>query len=137
MPAINVWVSPVDHEIADDGLDREQVRLEVEKRFASAGLPVIQQNDGKRVPEFPCLGVLLNVVRHQGDPSPAYIYSIEIFFLQKISMADPPGTDIMHMAWCREATGDIRSNSQGFDWSNLYREVDCLVNQFIQESMGL
>ena len=44
---------------------------------------------------------------------------------------------MMRMTWCRESIGDARSNSQGFDWSNLYSEVDCLVNQFLQKSMGL
>ncbi len=132
MPAINVWVSPVDHEIADDGLDQEHIRLEVEKRFVSVGLPVIQQFDGKPAPEFPCLGVLLNVVRYRGDP-PAYIYSIEMFFLQRITMAGPPVTHAMHMVWCREATGDITRTAQGFDWSNLYETLKFLVDRFIVE----
>jgi hypothetical protein len=132
MPAINVWVSPIDHEIADDGLDQEQIRLEVEKRFVSAGLPVVQHCDGKRVPECPCLGVLLNVVRHQEDP-PAYIYSVEMFFLQRVSMAGPPVSDVMHMVWCREATGDIARTAQGFNWSNLYQTLKFLVDRFIVE----
>jgi hypothetical protein len=132
MPGINVWVAPIEPEIAEDGLDREQIRSEVEKKLFGTGLPVIENFDVRQAPEFPCLGVLLNAVRYQEDP-PAYTYSIEMFFLQRITMAGPPVTDAMHMVWCRESTGDITRTAQGFNWSNLYETLDFLVDSFIVE----
>ena len=53
LPGINVWVAPVEPGIAEAGLDREHIRLEVEKRLVCAGLPVIQKSDGKQAPESP------------------------------------------------------------------------------------
>jgi hypothetical protein len=132
MAGINVWFSPVDREIADDGLDGEHFRLVVEKRLACAGLRVIQQSDRKQVPEFPCLGVVLHVVRNQGD-TPDYIYSIEMFFLQRLTLAGPPATNAIHLAWCREAVGDISRTVQGLNWSTLYKTSESLVDSFIVE----
>jgi hypothetical protein len=95
-PGINVWVAPVEPEISEDGLDREQIRLEVEKRLTGAGLPVIEKFDVKQAPEFPCLGVVFYVFQPQED-SPVSIFSIEMFFIQRITLAGPPP---MSCAWC-------------------------------------
>jgi hypothetical protein len=130
MPGINVWVAPIEPEIAEDGLDREQIRLEVEKKLFGAGLPVIEKFDDRQVPEFPCLGIMFYVFRPQED-SPVYIFSIEMFFLQRITMAGPPVTDAMHMVWCRESTGYITRTAQGFNWSKLYETLEFLVDSFI------
>jgi hypothetical protein len=100
MPGINVWVAPVEPEIAEDGLDREQIRREMEKRLYGAGLPVIEKFDVRQAPEFPCLGVVSYVFQPQED-SPVSIFSIEMFFIQRITLAGPPATDVMRMAWCR------------------------------------
>jgi hypothetical protein len=132
MPGINVWVAPIEPEIADDGLDREQIRLEVEKRLICAGLPAIQQFDGRQAPQFPCLGVVLYVFRPQGDP-PVYIFSIDMSYVQRIALAGPPATEAMHMAWCREATGEISRDPLGFNWNNLYKSLEFLVDSFIVE----
>jgi hypothetical protein len=132
MPGINVWVAPVEPKIAEDGLDREHIRLEVEKRLVCACLPVIQKFDGKQAPEFPCLGVVLYVFQPQEDPS-VYIFSIEVVFVQRITLAGRPSTEAMRMAWCREATGDITRTAQGFHWSNLYKALEFLVDCFILE----
>ena len=132
MPGINVWVSPLDQEVADDGLDRDHIRLEVEKRLIGAGLPVVQQIRGEQAPKFPCLGVVLYVFRPQGDP-PVYIFSIEMFFVQRITLAGSPATESMHLAWCRETTGEVFKNAQGFKWSTLYQASEFLVDRFIME----
>ena len=41
------------------------------------------------------------------------------------------------MTWCREAIGDAPYKEPEFDWSNLYSTVQSLVDQFLQESLGL
>jgi hypothetical protein len=132
MPGVNVRVAPVEHEIAEDGLDRKHITLEVEKKLVCAGLPVIEKFDGKQAPEFPCLGVMLYVFQPQEDPT-LYIFSIEVVFIQRITLAGPPSTEAMRMAWCREATGDITRTAQGFNWSNLYKALEFLVDCFILE----
>jgi hypothetical protein len=132
MPGINVWVAPVEPEIAEDGLDREQIRREMEKRLYGAGLPVIEKFDVRQAPEFPCLGVVSYVFQPQED-SPVSIFSIEMFFIQRITLAGPPATDVMRMAWCREATGEISRAAQGINWSNLYKALESLVDCFIVE----
>ena len=132
LPGINVWVAPVEPGIAEAGLDREHIRLEVEKRLVCAGLPVIQKSDGKQAPESPCLGVLPYIFQPQADPS-VYIFSVEVVFIQWITLTGPPATEAMHMAWCREATGDITRTAQGFNWSSFYKALEFLVDCFILE----
>lgn len=129
MPGINVWVAPVEQEIKELGLDREQIRLEVEKRLACAGLPAIQQISGDQARKFPCLGVMLHVFQPQEEPS-LYIFSIEMCFIQRITLTGPPATEAMRMAWCREATGEITRKNQDLDWANLYHSLGFLVDSF-------
>lgn len=129
MPGISVWVAPVEQEIIENKLDREQIRLEVEKRLVCASLPVIQHLGGDQTPKFPCLGVMLHVFQPQEEAYP-YIFSIEMCFIQKITLAGPPVTEAMRMAWCREATGEITRNGQDLNWSNFYNSLGYLVDCF-------
>jgi hypothetical protein len=135
-PGIHAWVSQVDAALTADGLDREHLWLEVQKRLALAGLPVPNQQSWQQTPLFPCLGVLIHADRAQVSP-PFYVFSIEVFFVQKITLAGNTSANAMRMTWCREAIGDARWDDPGFDWSVLYNTVGSLVNQFLQESLGL
>jgi hypothetical protein len=133
---IHVWVSHVDADLIADGLDRERLWLEVHKRLAQAGLPVPNQQSWQQTPRFPCLGVLVHADRAQVTP-PFYVFSVEVFFVQKITLASSPSASAMRMTWCREAIGDAPAEGTDFDWSVLYSTVGSLVNQFLQESLGL
>jgi len=135
-PGIHVWVSQVDAPLSADGLDREHLWLEVQKRLAQAGLPMPNQQNWQQTPRFPCLGVLIHADRAQVSP-PFYVFSVEVFFVQKITLAGSPSANAMRMTWCREAVGDARGDASGFDWSVLYRTVGSLVEQFLQESLGV
>ncbi len=135
-PGIHVWVSQVDPALAADGLDREFLWARVEKKLAQAGLPVPQQHHGQQIPLYPCLGVLLHADQAQVNPS-FYVFSVEVFYVQKMTLAGAPSANAMRMTWCREAIGDARSDGRGVDWSGLYNTVNSLVDQFISESLGL
>jgi hypothetical protein len=135
-PGIHVWVSQMDASLAADGLDRERLWHEVQKRLTQAGLPVPNQQNWQQTPLFPCLGVLVHADRAQVSP-PFYVFSVEVFFVQKITLTGTPSANAMRMTWCREAIGDAREDGRGFDWSVLYSTVGSLVVQFLQESLGL
>ena len=135
-PSIHVWVSQVEPEVVTDGLDRERLWLEVQKRLSWAGLPVPPHKGWQKTPLFPCLGVIVHADMAQVSP-PFYVFSVEVFYVQKIKSADTPAASAMRMNWCREAVGDARYQGPGFDWSNLYSTVHSLVDQFLQESLGL
>lgn len=135
-PGIHVWVSQLDADLTADGLDREYLWLQVQKRLVRAGLPVPNQRSWSQIPVFPCLGVLVHADRAQVSP-PFYVFSIEVFFVQKITLSGTPSANAMRMTWCREAVGDVRGDAHGFDWSNLYNAVASLVDQFLRESLGM
>jgi hypothetical protein len=135
-PGIYVWVSQVDAALIDDGLDRERLWNEVQKRLVRAGLPVPNQHSWQQTPLFPCFGVLVHADRAQVSP-PFYVFSVEVFFVQKITLAGTPSANAMRMTWCREAIGDAGGDAQGFDWSILYSTVGSLVDQFLEESLGV
>ena len=104
---------------------------------AGSGRPAgPQQHNGHQIPLYPCLGVLLHADLAQTDPS-FYVFSVEVFYVQKMTLAGAPSANAMRMTWCREAIGDARSDGRGVDWSGLYNTVDSLVDQFISESLGL
>jgi hypothetical protein len=135
-PGIHAWVSQVDAGLTADGLDRERLWLEVQKRLVQAGLPVPNQQNWQQTPLFPCLGVLIHADRAQVSP-PFYVFSVEVFFVQKITLAGSPSANAMRMTWCREAIGDAHGDDKGFNWSALYDTVGSMVEQFLQESLGL
>jgi len=136
-PGIHVWVSHLDADLIAEGLDREYLWLQVQEKLLRAGLPVPSQHSWQQTPLFPCLGVLVHADRAQVTPS-FYVFSVEIFYVQKISLAGIPTANAMRMTWCREAIGDVPEEPHGgFDWSNLYDTVSSLVDQFIQEYLGL
>ena len=132
---IHVWVSQVDPALVADGLDREFLWQAVHQKLVRAGLPV-PPHSWQQTPSFPCLGVLVHADRAQVSP-PFYVFSVEVFFVQKMTLAGTPSANAMRMAWCREAIGDARRDTQGFDWSVLYNTVGSLVTQFLQESLGI
>jgi hypothetical protein len=129
---VHIWISQVDSNLEADGLDLDFLWLAVRKRFSQAGLPVPQQFYRRQTPMFPCLGILIHTDLVQIYP-PFYIFSTEVFFVQKITLAEASPANTMHMTWCRESIGEIRRNPRGFDWANLYSAVDCLVKQFLRE----
>jgi len=135
-PGIHVWVSQVDAALAADGLDRKLLWSQVQNRLARAGLPVPEQHDWQQIPQFPCLGVLVHADRAQVSP-PFYVFSVEVFYVQKITLTGAPSANAMRMTWCREAIGDARSDGRIFDWSVLYNTVGSVVDQFLRESLGL
>jgi hypothetical protein len=131
----HVWVSQVDAALSADGLDRERLWLEVQKRILQAGLPAPNRS-WQQTPLFPCLGVLVHADKAQVTP-PFYVFSIEVFFVQQTTGMGNPSANAMRMTWCREAIGDARSSPRGFDWSNLYSTVGFLVGQFLEEYLGV
>lgn len=135
-PGIHVWVSQVDPDLSADGLDREYLWLQVQNRLLRAGLPVPNQESWQQTPVFPCLGVLVHADRAQVTP-PFYVFSVEVFFVQKITLAGNPLANAMRMTWCREAIGDVPGDGKDFDWSNLYNTVVSLVDQFLKGYLGL
>jgi hypothetical protein len=135
-PGVHVWISQIDPALEADGLDRELLWSRVQKKLAQAGLPVPKQHNWQQIPQFPCLGVLLHADRAQVTP-PFYVFSVEVFYVQKITLAGVPSANAMRMTWCREAIGDARRDGRGFDWSVLYNIVSSLVTQFLSESLGV
>jgi hypothetical protein len=135
-PGIHVWISQVDSALVADGLDRELLWSLVQKKLARAGLPVPEQHGWQQIPQFPCLGVLVHADRAQVSP-PFYVFSVEVFYVQKITLSGAPSANAMRMTWCREAIGDAQHAGRVFDWSALYTTVVSLVDQFLRESLGV
>jgi hypothetical protein len=135
---INVWISRVPAALMIDGIDRKRLWLEVQNRLLRAGIPVPNQQGWQQMtPLFPCLGVLVHANLVQVT-SPFYVFSLEVFFLQKIILARTPPATTLRMMWGREATGEARgrTDAQGFDWSDLYGTAVSLVDQFLKELLG-
>jgi hypothetical protein len=129
---LQVWVSHLEEEARQDGLDRNRLKAEVEWRLAMAGIPVFYQRAGSGVPTFPCLGVLLHLRKADVNP-PFYTFSVEVFFVQSHSSEEHPATRSMQMTWCQETIGDISVTSQGADWSGLLGQVGHMVEAFIRD----
>jgi hypothetical protein len=132
LKGLHVWISGIEEEAAQDGLDRDRVKAEVEWRLAAAGIPVLHHQDRSgKAPAVPCLGVLIHL--RQADVSPPYfIFSIEIFFVKTITSSDPFPKD-MNMAWCQEAIGDVQKTAQGADWGSFYNCLGKLVDAFVAD----
>jgi hypothetical protein len=132
---IHVWVSHLDPRLAADGLDSQQLWREAQRHLVQAGLPVMPAGKVRSQPLYPCLGILVHADLSNSLP-PVYIYSLEVFYVQKISLSGSPHRHAMRMTWCREAIGDVRGNGRSFDWSGLYQALGMLVDSFIQETAG-
>lgn len=133
---LHVWISQVDPSLIADGLDRERLWEEVGRRLEKAGLPVPKHQPWQQTPRFPCLGVLVHADLAQVTP-PFYVFSVEVFFVQKLLIRGTPPANSMRMAWCREAIGEVSSSPQGFDWTNLYNTVGTLIDQILVEYLDL
>jgi hypothetical protein len=130
-----VWVSRLEPALMIDGINRKHLWLAVHKRLLLAGIPVANQQGWEQTtPLFPCLGVLVHADLVQ-VLLPFYVFSIEVFFVQKINLAADSSASSLRMIWGREATGEARgrTDDQGFDWSDLYNAAVSLVDQFLNE----
>lgn len=134
--SLQVWVSHLEPELEEAGLERERLYREVRQRLEKVGISLPEPASWQKIPTFPCLGVLVHADRAQVVP-PFYVFSVEVFFVQQLPLLGTPGAHSMRLAWAREAIGDVRCTSQGFDWSPLYQTVGTLVEQFAEESLGL
>ncbi len=132
LEGLHVWVSHLEEEARQDGLDQNRLKAEVEWRLAMAGIPVCHQKAGSRIPSLPCLGVLLNLRKAKVNP-PFYTFSVEVFFVRSHFSEEQPPIHSMHMTWCREAIGDAKITSQGADWSGLLGQVGSMVDTFIRD----
>ncbi|MGQ9689403.1 MAG: hypothetical protein ACUVXF_11555 [Desulfobaccales bacterium] len=133
---LQVWISQFDPSLIADGLDRKHLWEEVRQRLEKAGLPVSKQQPWQQTPRFPCLGVLVHADLAQVIPS-FYVFSVEVFFVQQVTVTGTPSANSMRMAWCREAIGEVSSSARGFDWANLYNTVGSLIDQFLEDYLGL
>jgi hypothetical protein len=121
-----------------DGINRKHLWLAVHKRLLLAGIQVANQQGWEQTtPLFPCLGVLVHAdLVHV--PMPFYVFSIEVFFVQRVNLAADSYASALRLIWGREATGEAkgRIDAQGFDWSDLYNTAVSLVDQFLNEFLG-
>jgi hypothetical protein len=136
LPVVYVWISPVNPELTELGLNLSRVEEEVVNRLNQAGLMASSLSPFTRKPRYPCLGLLIH-----GDRIPTFphlcVFSIEAFHVQKVTAAKPKPVNSLRMVWCREVIGEVSVTCQGVDWSNLYRLAGVLVEQFLNESLEL
>lgn len=134
-PSIYVWLHPVEAELRAAALDTKRVEEEISRRLLRAGLNCAFSSQHTGNPQYPCLGILIHGDRSQAFPT-AYIFSIEVFYVQRVSKLKPSEVNCLRMLWCREAIGEARCTSKGTDWTQLYQLVGSLVEQFLTEYVG-
>lgn len=132
LEAVQVWVSRLEPEAGEHGLDRERLQAGVELLLAVGGIPLRESRGVDSASRFPCLGVLIHLDRVDG-PLKSFVFSLEVFFVQARAAGGPNPADTLQMTWCRETIGDARETGEGLDWDTLYHALGLLVQEFIRD----
>ncbi len=127
---VQVWIAPPPHTWDSFPFNWERLRTEIEVRLSLAGVSLrhTQENDWEG---GPCLGVIVTLQPAKGAGSRPF--SLEVFFVDGQPTSLGPFGPSLHLKWCREARGEVRSGLTESDWEPLYEALARLLEEFLED----
>lgn len=127
LKGIGVLVEKLPKEIEAEGLNYDQLRMEVELSLKKAGIKVLSNEECLRTPGEPYLYINLNVNISKTE-SDIYPYTIDVMLIQKVSLIREPDLITYGITWSIGGVGSISKRLVG----NLRKTVDEGVQRFIK-----
>ena len=127
LKGVGVLVEKLPTEVEKEGLDRNELQRAVESKLQSAGIRLLTKEESIRAPGEPYLYVNINVNVAKTE-SDIYPYSIDMLFIQKVSLLRDPKLTSYAVTW---STGGVGSIGKPI-LSQLRESVEAMVDVFIK-----
>lgn len=127
LKGIGVLVEKLPLEVEQEGLKRDQLQMEVESKLRTAGIKVLTKEEASGASGEPYLYININVNIAKTE-SDTYPYSIDLLFIQKVSLLRDPKLTSYAVTW---STGGVGSIGKPI-LSQLRESVNDMVDVFIK-----
>jgi hypothetical protein len=127
LKGVGVLVEKLPAEVEKEGLDKNELQRAVESKLQSAGIRLLTKEESLRAPGEPYLYININVNIAKTE-SDIYPYSIDLLFIQKVSLLRDPKLTSYAITW---STGGVGSIGKPI-LSQLRESVNDMVDVFIK-----
>jgi hypothetical protein len=133
LKGIGVLVEKLPLEVEQEGLKRHQLQMEVESKLRTAGIKVLTKEEAFNTPGEPFLYINLNVntAKTEGD---IYPYSIDLLFIQKVSLVRDPKQTTYAVTWSTGGVGSIGKPIVGQLGESVEAMVDVFIKAYLTEN---
>jgi hypothetical protein len=130
---VGVLVEKLSPEVEKEGLNRDQLQVAVESRLHKAGIKVLTREESVKTPGEPYLyiNINLNVAKTE---SPIYPYSIDLLFIQKVSLQRDPKLMTYAVTWSTGGVGSIGKTIVRELGENVEEMVDLFIKAYREEN---
>jgi Cdc6-like AAA superfamily ATPase len=127
LKGVGVLIEKLPPEVEQEGLRRDQLQMEVESKLRTAGIKVLTREEAFNTPGEPFLYININVNIAKTE-SDIYPYSIDLLFIQKVSLLRDPKLTSYAITWSTGGVGSIAKQIV----SQLRQNVEAMVDVFIK-----
>ena len=131
LKGVGVLVENLAPDVEKEGLVKSQIQTDVESRLRAAGVKVLTKEECAGTPGEPYLyvNINLNIAETESD---AYPYSVDLLFIQKVSLLRDPKITTYAVTWSTGGVGSIGKKIVG----QLRDDVKGMVDLFIKAYQG-
>lgn len=133
LKGIGVLVEKLPLEVEQEGLKRDQLQMEVESKLRTAGIKVLTKEEASGASGEPYLYININVNIAKTE-SDTYPYSIDLLFIQKVSLLRDPKLTSYAVTWSTGGVGSIGKPILSQLRESVEAMVDVFVNAYLMEN---
>ena len=133
LQGVGVLVEKFPSEVESQGLNRDQLQKEVESKLQKAGIKVLTKEEAFNTPGEPFLYININVNIAKTE-SDIYPYSIDLLFIQKVSLVRDPKWTSYAVTWSTGGVGSIGKQILSQLRENVEDMVDVFIKVYLTEN---
>ena len=133
LKGVGVLVEKLPSEVEQGGLNRDQLQMEVESKLRTAGIKVLTKEEAFNAPGEPFLyiNININIAKTESD---IYPYSIDLLFVQKVSLLRDPKLTSYAVTWSTGGVGSIGKSILSQLRENVEAMVDVFMRAYLAEN---
>ena len=133
LKGVGVLVEKLASEVEQGGLSRDQLQMEVESKLRAAGIKVLTKEEAVDTAGEPFLYVNINVniAKTESDVFP---YSIDLLFIQKVSLLRDPKLTSYAITWSTGGVGSMAKPIMGQLRESAWGMVDVFIKAYLAEN---
>jgi hypothetical protein len=133
LKGIGVLVENLPPEIEKEGLTKNQLQMEVEFKLREAGIKVLTREESFKTPGEPYLYINLNVNVGKTE-SDIFPYSIDLLFIQKVSLIRDPQQITYATTWSTGGVGSITKQLVGQLRGSVSDILDIFIKAYLAQN---
>jgi hypothetical protein len=133
LKGVGVLVENLSLEVEKEGLRKNELQLEVEFKLREAGINVLSKEESLKSPGEPYLYINVNLNTSKTE-NEVYPYSIDMLFIQKVSLLRNPQQATYAVTWSTGGVGSITKQLVSQLRSSVSEMVDIFIKSYHAEN---